>query len=73
MLLIYFREERGAMFIEAKTERGYRVACGCEKTFVVRRLGPSVECPHCGHTALSVDLVTEFAISRGSMEADRAA
>jgi hypothetical protein len=51
------------MFIDAKVENGYILVCtrsGRDHSFIARRLGPSVECPHCGSTALSCDLATAF-------------
>jgi hypothetical protein len=53
------------MRIEAKLSHSIIIRCDCDRTFNVRRLGPSVECPHCGHTALTPDLVTEWHLSRG--------
>lgn len=51
------------MMIDAKLPEGYVLLCGAAQephTFLVRQLGPSVECDQCGQTALSVDLVTDF-------------
>jgi hypothetical protein len=51
------------MYIDDRSPDGHIVVCtgdGTEHSFLRRRLGLSVECPFCGHTALSVDLVTEF-------------
>jgi|HigsolmetaAR204D_1030405.scaffolds.fasta_scaffold27383_1 hypothetical protein len=53
------------MRIEAKLSHSIIIRCDCERTFNIRRLGPSVECPHCGTTALSPDLVMEWHLSRG--------
>jgi hypothetical protein len=49
-----------AMKIDRKVAKGYEIRCDCNRAFVTGRLGPSVECPYCGHTALSADLVAEF-------------
>lgn len=51
------------MEIDAKISEGYVILCRAraeEHTFVVRTLGPAVECPKCGNTALSGDLATDF-------------
>jgi hypothetical protein len=52
-----------SMRIDARLPEGHVVLCvggGGEHSFLVRRLGLSVECPHCGQTALSVHLVSDF-------------
>ena len=49
--------------IDDKLPEGYVILCKAkdeEHTFLVRRLGLSVECPKCGSTALSTDLADEF-------------
>lgn len=48
------------MKIEAKVPKGYLIRCGQGSLFLVKALGPSVECPECGETALSTDLATEY-------------
>ena len=51
------------MIIDDKIPEGYVILCNHkaeEHVFIVRRLGPAVECPRCGSTALSGDLATEF-------------
>ena len=51
------------MRIDAKLSEGYVILCSNkqeEHVFIVSTLGPAVECPKCGHTALSGDLATEF-------------
>jgi rRNA maturation endonuclease Nob1 len=48
------------MKIDRKVAKGYEIRCDCSRAFVTGRLGPSVECPYCGHTALSADLAAEF-------------
>lgn len=51
------------MLIDAKITEGYVILCNeksDEHVFIVRNLGPSVECPRCGSTALSGDLATDF-------------
>ena len=51
------------MQIDAKIPEGYVILCDSkaeEHVFIVRTLGPAVECPKCGGTALSGDLATDF-------------
>ena len=51
------------MQIDAKIADGYVILCNNkaeDHVFIVRSLGPSVECPKCGCTALSGDLATEY-------------
>lgn len=51
------------MVIDAKLTEGYVILCdaGSEMhSFLTESLGLSVECPHCGSTALATDLATEF-------------
>jgi hypothetical protein len=51
------------MQIDAKIAEGYVILCNNktdEHVFIVRTLGPAVECPKCGSTALSGDLATDF-------------
>ena len=51
------------MYLDDRSPDGHIIVCtrdGTEHSFLRRRLGLSVECPVCGRTALSVDLVAEF-------------
>ncbi len=51
------------MQIDAKIAEGYVILYNSkaeEHVFIVRALGPAVECPKCGSTALSGDLATDF-------------
>ena len=51
------------MHLDGKIPEGYVVLCAPNDeahTFIVRRLGPSVECPQCGRTALSADLIAAY-------------
>ena len=51
------------MQIDAKITEGYVILCNSrteEHVFIVRTLGPAVECPKCGSTALSGDMATDF-------------
>ena len=64
------------MIIDGKLPQGYVVICSSDQhshSFLVRQLGPSVECPKCGRTALSAELATEFVASRRELVAERAA
>jgi hypothetical protein len=54
---------RVSMCLDARLPEGNVILCtghGDEHSFLVRRLGLSVECPKCGRIALSVDLIAEF-------------
>ena len=56
---------RHCVRIEGKLPEGYVVLCGNgheEHSFVVQNLNVSVECPRCGMTALSTNLVTEYTL-----------
>ena len=58
------------MQIDEKIAEGYVILCNNkteEHVFIVRSLGPAVECPKCGSTALSGDLATDF-VRRKRME-----
>jgi hypothetical protein len=51
------------MVIDGRLPQGYVVICSSghpARSFLVKRLGPSVECPACGCTALSPDLAAAF-------------
>ena len=51
------------MIIDGKLPQGYVVICNAHQhshSFLVKWLGPSVECPRCGRTALSAELATAF-------------
>ena len=55
------------IMIDDKLPEGYVILCKAkddDHTFLVRRLGPSVECPKCGNTALSTDLALEFGLRK---------
>jgi len=55
--------------IEGQIPEGYVVLCrsrGGDFSFLVRNLGLSVECPHCGATAHSAELAMEYYLSRPS-------
>jgi len=51
------------MEIDEKIAEGYVILChnkAEEHVFIVRTLGPAVECPKCGSTALSGDPATDY-------------
>jgi len=51
------------MIIDGRLPEGYVIVCASDRgshSFLVRYLGPSVECPKCGCTAISTALATEF-------------
>jgi hypothetical protein len=55
--------ENPTMYLDDRSSDGHIIVCmgdGIEHSFLRRRLGLSVECPVCGKTALSVDLVAAF-------------
>jgi hypothetical protein len=54
---------RAPMRLDARLREGYVMLCaghGSDHSFLVRRLGLSVECPSCGKIARSVELVADF-------------
>jgi hypothetical protein len=58
-----FARGRASMRIDARLPEGHVVLCNggdSEHSFLVHRLGLSVECPNCGRIALSVHLVADF-------------
>jgi hypothetical protein len=51
------------MYLDARLPEGHIVICGCsggEHSFLVHKLGLAVECPTCGRTALSTELIADF-------------
>jgi hypothetical protein len=51
------------MYLDGRLPEGYVVLCTADSdphTFLVRRLGLSVECPKCGRTALSAELAAAY-------------
>ncbi len=52
------------MILDGRLPEGYVVLCVADgdeqRSFLVQRLGPSVECPECGRTALSAPLVEDY-------------
>jgi len=58
-----FARGRAMMRLDARLPQGNILVCtghGDEHSFLVHRLGLSVECPTCGQIGLSVDLVADF-------------
>jgi hypothetical protein len=58
-----FAGGRESMRLDARLPEGNVILCtghGDEHSFLVRRLGLSIECPKCGRIALSADLIAEF-------------
>lgn len=51
------------MYLDARLPEGPVVICSCdgaEHSFLVHRPGVAVECPTCGRTALSTELVADL-------------
>ena len=51
------------MYVDGKLPEGNVVICasnGDAHCFIIRRLGVSVECPQCGRTALSANLIATY-------------
>ena len=51
------------MYLDDRLPEGYVVVCadaGAEHSFMLRRLGPSIECPTCGRTALPAGLLDTY-------------
>jgi hypothetical protein len=58
---------RALMKIQGKLPEGYVVLCNKrheEHCFLVKNLSVSVECPRCGWTALSGDLLAEYTLPK---------
>jgi len=54
---------KSPMCLDDRSPQGHIIVCtgdGSEHSFLRHRLGLSIECPICGATALSVDLVADF-------------
>jgi hypothetical protein len=50
------------MYLDDRLPEGYVVCAdtGAEHSFMLRRLGPSIECPKCGRTALPAGLLDAY-------------
>ena len=51
------------MYLDERLSEGFVIVCaggGGEHSFVMRGLGPSIECPQCGRTALSSQLIDAY-------------
>jgi hypothetical protein len=56
--------------VAGKLPEGYIILCeldGDEHSFLAKKLGISVECPHCGATRCSTDLAQEYFIGRSAV------
>ncbi len=54
---------RALMYLDERLSEGFVIVCAAadgEHSFVLRRLGPSIECPRCGRTALSSQLIDAY-------------
>ena len=51
------------MVIDGRITSGYIINCECEQSFLVSRLGISVECPHCGDLAIGTELAMQFYVA----------
>ena len=54
---------RAPIYLDERLSEGFVAVCdggGGEHSFVLRGLGPSIECPLCGRTALSSQLVDAY-------------
>jgi hypothetical protein len=64
------------IYLDGRLPEGYAVVCGCDGagySFLVRRIGVSIECPKCGRTALAPDLVADYHARASSSQARRSA
>lgn len=55
--------KRTLMYLDERLPGGFVIVCAddrAEHSFLLRRLGPSIECPHCGRTALSSRLIDAY-------------
>lgn len=55
------------MKIDEKLGAEYIIGCECSDFFIVKHLGPSVECPHCGKTELPSAMLTQWALADDRM------
>jgi hypothetical protein len=55
--------KRAPMYLDERLSEGFVIVCagdGGEHSFVLRGLGPSIECPQCGRMALSSQLIDAY-------------
>jgi hypothetical protein len=55
--------EIASIYLDEHISEGYVIVCGSsegEHSFLLSRLGPSIECPKCGRTALSAALLDAY-------------
>ena len=67
--------QRAPIYLDERLSEGFVIVCSGsngEHSFVLRGLGPSIECPLCGRTALSSQLVDAYYDRLGRMAADGA-
>jgi hypothetical protein len=51
------------LYLDDRIPGGYVFVCSRrdeEHSFLLRKLGPSIECPNCGRTALSASLLNAY-------------
>jgi hypothetical protein len=65
-------EGNQTMVIDEKLGNDYIIGCECDDFFIVKRLGPSVECPHCGKTELPSAMLTKWTLTHDDVEGTRA-
>jgi len=61
------------IYLDERLSEGFVIVCSSargEHSFVLRGLGPSIECPLCGRTALSSQLVDAYYERLGRMDAN---
>jgi hypothetical protein len=56
------------MIIDEKLGNDYIIGCECDDFFIVKRLSPSVECPHCGKTELPSGMLTQWALTHDGVK-----
>jgi len=67
--------QRAPIYLDERLSEGFVIVCSGstgEHSFVLRGLGPSIECPLCGRTALSSQLVDAYYDRLGLMAANGA-
>jgi hypothetical protein len=67
--------QRAPIYLDERLSEGFIVVCSGgsgEHSFVLRGLGPSIECPLCGRTALSSQLVDAYYERLGRIAANGA-
>jgi len=65
--------EQAPIYLDERLSEGFVIVCSGgngEHSFVLRGLGPSIECPLCGRTALSSQLVDAYYARLGRIAAN---